>query len=148
MVAPYPSGEHGRGHRRAAQADRSSEMIKGIEVFLQQIAEAIPEQWSAASFEAIFYLQSIVYEAGYTRKSDGMVRGFQPASGGSRAFRELRKRFKDAGKPLWGRACFRSWPDGTFNMKWGYDGCGTASNTPLALPHCYAPPAVNIRSEW
>lgn len=107
-------------------------MVEGIEAFYQQIAEsmieAIPEEWSVASFEAIFFPEGSVYEAEYTRKLDGKVRGFQPASGGSRAFRQLRKKFKDAEKPLWGKARFELRPDGTFNMNWGYDDCDRDGN--------------------
>src|SRR5437016_2475189 len=102
-------------------------MIDGIEPLYQEIAEsmvnAIPEDWSTAKFEAILYSGSSTYEAEYTRKTDGVVRGFQPADGGSRAFRQIRKMFEEAGKPLWGRACFELHSDGRFNMKWGYDNC-------------------------
>ena len=108
-------------------------MIEGIELFYQQIAEAmiesIPEEWSSATFEAFFYPKSSSYEGEYTRKADGVARDFPPASGGCRAFRQLRKKFKDAGKPLWGRASFVLQADGTFNMKWIYDDCDHEGNT-------------------
>lgn len=107
-------------------------MVEGIEAFYEQIAEAlieaIPEEWSAASFESIFYPEGSVYEAEYTRKSDGTIKGFQPASSGSRSFRQLRNKFKEAGKPLWGKARFELWPDGTFNMRWDYDDCDRDGN--------------------
>lgn len=102
-------------------------MIDGIEEAYEQIAnsmiETIPEEWTAASFQAIFYPDGSVYEAEYIRKGDGKARGFQPAGGGSRAFRQLRKLFKDAGKPLWGSACLELKPDGKFNVKWNYEKC-------------------------
>jgi hypothetical protein len=108
-------------------------MIEGIETFYQQIAEsmadAIPEDWSSAKFEALFYPNSSTYEAEYTRKVDGVARGFQPTDNGGRAFRQLRKKFKEAGKPLWGKACFELHSDGKFNMKWGYENCNENGDT-------------------
>lgn len=102
-------------------------MIEDVEALYQQIAEsmieAIPEEWSSASFEAIFFPDGSVYEAEYTRTSDDKARGFQPTSSGSRAFRQLRNKFKEAEKPLWGKARFELRPDGTFGMKWDYDDC-------------------------
>jgi hypothetical protein len=100
-------------------------MIDGIETFYQRIAEsmieAIPEEWSSAVFEAIFFPEGSTYEAEYVRKADGKARSFSPADDGDKAFRQLRKKFKDAGKPLWGKARFEMRPDGTFNMNWVYD---------------------------
>jgi hypothetical protein len=108
-------------------------VIDGLESLYKQIADsmlnAIPEEWSSAMFEALFFQDSSTYEAEYTRKADGKQRGFQPSSGGSRAFRELRKKFKEAGKPVWGRACFQLNSNGTFNMKWGYDNCDENGDT-------------------
>ena len=50
-------------------------MIDGVEAFYEQIAnsmiETIPEEWSTASFQAIFYPDGSVYEAEYIRKADG-----------------------------------------------------------------------------
>ena len=52
-------------------------MIEGIEALYQQIAdsivEAIPESWSTAKVEAIFFADSITFEAEYTRKGGGVV---------------------------------------------------------------------------
>jgi hypothetical protein len=108
-------------------------MIDGIEDLYQAIAESmvqtIPEDWSTATFEAIFYPDGSVYEGEYTRKADDVARSFQPATGGSRAFRQLRQRFKDAGKPLWGKARFDLRADGSFNMTWGYEDCDEDGNT-------------------
>ena len=102
-------------------------MIPRIEALYRQIAEsmqaAIPEEWATAKFEAIFYLDCSTYEAEYTRKADGVSRSFQPADEGDRAFRQLREQFEQAGKRLWGRACFELRSDGTFNMQWSYDDC-------------------------
>src|SRR5262249_8694171 len=110
-------------------------MIDGIETFYQQIAESmvegIPEEWSSAKYEAIFYSGSSTYEAEYIRQTDGDVIGFQPGDAGDRAFRQLRKKFKEAGKPLWGRATFDLWPDGKFDMKFAYDNCDENGNTPF-----------------
>lgn len=102
-------------------------MIPGIEQFCQTIAgsmvETIPEEWSSALFDAVFYPDGVLYEAEYTRMADGVTRAFLPSAAGQRAFRELRKRFKEAGKPRWCRARFELQPDGHCDMRWGYDGC-------------------------
>jgi hypothetical protein len=115
--------------------DQGEAMIDGLEPLFQQIAESmlatIPEEWAIAQFEAIFYADSSTYEAEYTRRSDGKARGFQPAGEGSRAFRQIRARFKAAGKPLWCRASFQLHPDGSFNIQWGYDGCDENGNAPF-----------------
>lgn len=102
-------------------------MIEGIEEFYQRITQsmidAIPEAWSSATFEAIFFDNHSIYEAEYVRTADRIAYSFQPASGGSKAFRELRKRFLEAGKKPWGRARFELLPDGKFQVRWGYDNC-------------------------
>lgn len=107
-------------------------MIDGIEAFYSQIAdsmtEGIPEEWTTASFEAIFFSDSSIYEAEYTRLSDGKTRSFLTVNG-DRVFRQLRKKFKDAGKPLWGKARFELRSDGTFNMNWTYEDCDLEGNT-------------------
>jgi hypothetical protein len=108
-------------------------MIEGIEPLYLEIAQsmvdAIPEEWSSARFEAIFFSGSSIYEAEYTRRSDGVVLSFQPTSAGSRALRQLRKKFKEAGKRLWGQARFELRPDGKFNMQWGYENCDDNGDT-------------------
>jgi hypothetical protein len=110
-------------------------MIDGIEPFYQRIAEsmaaALPEEWSAAKFEAIFYPDCSVYEAEYVRQTDGVARSFEPTNDGPRAFRELRSLFQQAGQQVWGRATFELAPDGTFNMRWGYDDCDTNGHCPF-----------------
>jgi hypothetical protein len=97
-------------------------MIPGIEVFYQRIAQSmidtIPDDWSSAVFEAIFFAEGSTYEAEYTRMTDGKARSFLPNDDGDEAFRQLRKKFKDAGKPFWGKARFELYPDGTFDMQW------------------------------
>ena len=102
-------------------------MIDGIELLYQQIAEsieeAIPEEWTTAKMEALFYPGSSTYFGEYRRKADGKCRDFGTTRAGERAFRELRRTFRDAGKPLWGQACFELHSDGKFNMQWGYDNC-------------------------
>lgn len=108
-------------------------MIEEIEELYQQIAEsmesAIPEEWASAKFEAIFYAGSSTYEAEYVRKCDGVARSFQPSDEGDSAFRKLRKMFKQAGQPQWGQACFELWPNGKFDMKWGYENCDENGDT-------------------
>lgn len=100
-------------------------MIDGIDAFYQQIAdsiqEAIPEEWSSAKFEAIFHAEGSSYSGEYIRSIDGKLRSFGTTSQGERTFRELRKKFKESGMPLWGQACFEIESSGDFQMKWGYD---------------------------
>jgi len=107
-------------------------MIEGIEGLYQQIAdsivEAIHEPWSVAKVEAIFYPDSITFEAEYVRQAGGLA-SFATTLGGDRAFRELRKKFKEAGQPVWGQACFELRADGSFDMKWGYDNCDDNGDT-------------------
>ncbi|AMV29544.1 hypothetical protein VT84_34435 [Gemmata sp. SH-PL17] len=107
-------------------------MIDGLEPLFQQIAgsmqAAIPEDWDAAQFEAIFYADGSTYEAEYTRKADGKAKSFQPSAGGSRAFRQLRERFRETGQPVWGRVSFELRSDGTFNVNWDYDNCDENGN--------------------
>jgi len=108
-------------------------MIDGIEplylVIAESIPQAIPEEWSTATMEVIFYPHSSTYVGEYTRKADGVPRDFETSHSAQRAFREIRKKFKEAGKPLWGRAWFELQPDGRFNMKWGYDNCDENGDT-------------------
>ncbi len=108
-------------------------MIDGLDKEYRLIAEsmmsAIPEDWSSAKFEVIFYPNSSTYEAEYVRTRDGQARGFRPESAGARTFRQIRKLFKDGGQPVWGQAVFELFPDGRFNMKWGYDNCDDNGDT-------------------
>src|SRR5262249_19727714 len=87
---------------------RRKSMIPGIEPLYQELAESmlasIPEEWSTATFDVLFFSHSTVFEAEYTRQADGLARSFAPPRNGHRAFQRLRQLFKDAGKPLWGRA--------------------------------------------
>jgi len=102
-------------------------MIEGIEHLYEQIAESIqdsiPEEWATAKMEAVFYPDGSQYLGEYTRKSDGVARNFTTDLGGERAFRELRKLFRNAEQPLWGRARFEMTSDGQFSMKWEYNDC-------------------------
>jgi hypothetical protein len=102
-------------------------MIEGIEPLYQRIADsmtaALPEGWATAKYEAIFYPGASAYDAEYVRQVDGVARGFAPTKDGPRAFRELRALFRQAGRPVWGRASFELRPDGTFKVQWGYDDC-------------------------
>jgi hypothetical protein len=107
-------------------------VIEGIETFYQQIAdsivEAIPEPWSVATVEAIFYPDSIDFEAEYTRESGGIA-SFATTLAGDRAFRDLRRKFKEAGQAVWGQARFDLRADGKFNMTFGYENCDESGNT-------------------
>ena len=107
-------------------------MIEGIETLYQQIADstedAIPEPWSVATVEAIFYSDSIDFEAEYTRETGG-VGSFATTLEGDRAFRSLRKQFKEAGHPVWGQARFELRADGKFDMTFGYDDCDENGDT-------------------
>jgi hypothetical protein len=110
----------------------SAHMIDGIEALYQQIAdsivEAIPEPWITARVEAIFFADSITFETEYTREAGGLT-SFATLLHGDRAFRELRRKFKEAGQPVWGQACFALNADGKFNMTLGYDNCDENGNT-------------------
>jgi hypothetical protein len=108
-------------------------MIDGIEQLYQEIAESMvlsldEIEWTSARFEVIYYPGCSVYEAEYTRKVDGKARSLSVFSSGIKAFDRLRQLFKDAGKPLWGRACFELSPSGQFHVTWGYDGCDADGN--------------------
>jgi hypothetical protein len=107
-------------------------MIDGIEEFYPILAEsmsaAIPEEWSSASYEAFYFPQSSVYVAEYVRAVDGKLRSFTPTGEGGRAFRRLRKLFKEAGKPLWGKATFELQSNGKFNLHFSYDNCDADGN--------------------
>lgn len=102
-------------------------MISGIEPLYQQIAEsiedAIPEDWDTAKMEAVFFSGSSNYTGEYSRASDGVTRSFTTTLPGERAFRAIRKLFKESDQPMWGRASFELQSNGTFNMNWGYDDC-------------------------
>lgn len=108
-------------------------MIEGVEPLYQAIAESIQEtiddDWSSAIMEAIFYSESSTYIGEYTRSVDGKARSFPTSGKGSRAFRALRERFREEGKPLWGRARFDLRPDGTFDIQWIYDNCDENGDT-------------------
>ncbi len=107
-------------------------MIHGIEEFYHVIADsisdAIREPWSLAKVEAIFFPDSITFEAEYTSVT-GKIRSFATSLASDRAFRELRRRFKDAKQPVWGQALFELHPDGKFTMKWGYENCDENGDT-------------------
>lgn len=107
-------------------------MIPGIEQFYQRIADAmvgeIPEEWISATYMATFFPGSSMYEAEYVGKRDGKARSLSPEDDGDRAFRELRKLFKEAGKHPWGRAVFTILPSGKFDMKFDYDHCDEQGN--------------------
>lgn len=110
-------------------------MIPGIEPLYQRIADAmaaaIPEEWASAEYHALFYADSSTYEAEYVRP-DGIARSFAPD--GDRAIREMRRLFKQAGRPVWGQMWFLLRADGSFNVQLGYDGCDPNGDLPFDAP--------------
>jgi hypothetical protein len=121
-----PSGEF---FEAAIGAER---MIPNIEVLYERIADAmissIPEDWATARIVAIFYADSITWEPEFQPRTGGL-KSFDVSMELTRAFEELRRKFKEAGKPVWGQAIFDLKPDGKFNMKWGYDNCDENGDT-------------------
>lgn len=107
-------------------------MVPGIEelyrVIADSIVESISEPWSVAKVEAIFFSDNITFEAEYLSAS-GRVQSFATSLASDRAFRELRRRFRDAEQPLWGQASFELHADGKFTMKWGYEDCDENGDT-------------------
>jgi|GEM_PF-3459289 hypothetical protein len=107
-------------------------MMEGIdqryETIASSIRESISEAWKNATMEAVFYPNAIQYTGEYTRASDGVARSFATDRRSQRAFREIRQLFKEAAKPLWGRAIFELTSDGKFNMTWVYEGCDKEGN--------------------
>ena len=108
-------------------------MIDGIEPCYKQIAQsitdAISEAWTTAKVTAVFYSDSISFYAEYAREADGVIRSFALDMPGTRAFRQVRRLFKDAGQPLWGKAHFVLEENGRFNMNWSYDNCDEHGDT-------------------
>jgi hypothetical protein len=101
-------------------------MINEAEPIYQRIADAIQssihEPWTSGKLEALFYPEASTYFSEYLRASDGVARSLEGDTfDAERAIRELRRKFKDEEKPLWGRFCFLLQPDGTFNVHFGYD---------------------------
>jgi hypothetical protein len=107
-------------------------MIDGIEILYQQIAdsivEAVREPWTIAIIEAIFYSDSITWETEYNREGGGLASFAMPSRANS-AFREIRRKFKEAGLPVWGQARFELNAGGKFKMTWGYDNCDKNGDT-------------------
>jgi hypothetical protein len=107
-------------------------MIEGIETIYQRIADAVvkqlPEDGMSARVDAVFFSDSSDYIGEYALSSGRSV-DFEITMEVTRAFKELRRKFKEAGKPLWGQASFELQSDGKFTMKWGYDNCDENGNT-------------------
>lgn len=108
-------------------------MIDGIEPLYQQVGDSIqnsiPEDWSSAKMEAIFYSDSITFFGEYVSQVDKRLKDFSTPRDAQRAIREIRRRFQQAGKPLWGQATFEVHADGKFNVKWGYENIDEEGNT-------------------
>lgn len=107
-------------------------MLSNVEAFYERIANAIVDnlhdEWQNATVTAIFYSDSITWEAEY-RTMTGELRSFEVSMELIRAFRELRGKFKEAGQSVWGQASFELDSDGKFNMKWCYDNCDENGDT-------------------
>lgn len=108
-------------------------MIEGVEPLYREIAEsmqeAIDDDWTNATMDAIFYSDGSEYFGEYTRRVDGKARDFATSTKGARAFRAWREAFREARQPLWGRARFELRPDGEFNVKLNYDNCDENGDT-------------------
>lgn len=107
-------------------------MIEGIEGIYQRIADAIvdaiPEAWTFAKIEVVFYSDGSSLTGDYFTES-GKMKDVMVEEDPSEAFCEMRERFQDAGKPVWGQACFELHPNGKFNMILGYDDCDGNGDT-------------------
>ena len=107
-------------------------MIEGIENIYERLADAItkaiPVAWSSARSEATFFSDNIDLSGEFVPVS-GSPRSFKVSRDITKAFEELRRKFKEAGQPLWGQASFELNADGKFNMKWGYDNCDANGDT-------------------
>ncbi len=107
-------------------------MIVEIEEFYRKIADeiaiSIPDDWTSSSCEVTFYSDSIEYYGIYTNV-DGVLDSFSVSRELSKTFKELRRKFKEVGQPVWGQATFELLADGKFNMKWGYENCDVNGNT-------------------
>ncbi len=108
-------------------------MIEGIESLYQVIAEAIdeaiPEAWSIAIMEGIFYSDGSTYFGEHVRKADLKSIDFGTPANAELAFRDVRRKFKESAKKVWGRAAFELHSDGKFDMKWSYDNCDENGDT-------------------
>lgn len=102
-------------------------MLPGFEGLFQEIAtmmaDAIDEEWSTAHAYAVFYPGCTVSEGEYARKADGVPRGLDLPFEFREAADRLRRLFREAGRPVWGRFDFTLQPDRRFDVKWGYDSC-------------------------
>ena len=107
-------------------------MTPEIEEYYQQIAEliveAIEEDWEQAKIDIIFF-SGMIASYGEFISSDGKLRDFQTSWNIQRTFMELRAKFKESGKPVWGQATFEITSDGKFSMKWGYENCDANGDT-------------------
>lgn len=107
-------------------------MIPGIEEYYQIIAEEVmevlPYRWEYAKVEAVFHYMAYRFE-GVCRGRTLGIRGFYVPEEAQAALIDLRELFRKAGKPVWGQVEFEFYPDGAFNVKWGYENCDADGNT-------------------
>jgi hypothetical protein len=110
-------------------------MIEGLEQLYQQIADeivaSITEPWSSVKLVAIFFSDSIAFETEYMKNAGGL-NSFEVSLDCIRALIHLRRKFKEAGQPVWGEAIFELHADGKFNMKWGYENCDENGDTVMS----------------
>lgn len=108
-------------------------MIKGADTVFQAIAEsiqeAIPEEWTTAVMQAIFYRDGSTFFGEYRRKADDKLKDFATTAAGERALAQLREKFRESGKRLWGQVAFEITSDGKFNIEFGYDNCDDNGDT-------------------
>ena len=94
----------------------------------QAIVDSISSDWVTANVEAEFFPHSTLLFGDYELPTGSMV-SFDLGNELVVAFEELRKRFKETGQPLWGRATFKLSADGAFRLLWGYDNCDADGNS-------------------
>jgi len=107
-------------------------MIPGIEAAYQVVAEeiedALPGPWQHATIDGVYYPESEEFNGEFLNQS-GELECFRISIKVMKTFRQLREKFKKAGHRVWGQVSFRLYPDGTFNVKWGYDNCDENGTT-------------------
>jgi hypothetical protein len=100
-------------------------MIDGIEPFYQRIADginaALPDEWRLAWMDAIFYDGSVSYYGSYLADNEDLCTDFETSKDATKAFREMRALWVQAGKTPWCRARFYLFSTGKFRLQLSYD---------------------------
>lgn len=127
---PIPSAP---ASRPAAAIPATGEPVDGLGAFFQRIGAglqaSIPEDWITAKAEAIFFSDSSTYVGEYVRKADRALRSTTNSSDNLKTIREMREKFRAAGKRLWGQFTFEMDASGKFNVHWGYENCDANGDT-------------------